>query len=235
MRGVILSQLCWLLVGFSVAVVSTAHQASHALADEPPSAIKLPEPKTIGTMSVETAIQLRRSVRHFEKAPLSMADVGQLLWAAQGVTLSAGLRAAPSAGALYPLEVDLVASRVEGLEPGIYRYDPTGHGLARRVKGDQRDALLSATLSQGAISEAAAVLVISAVYERTTRKYGQRGIRYVHEEAGHAAQNVCLQAVSLQLGTVHIGAFQDEEVSKALQLAEDEKPLILLPVGKVAR
>jgi SagB-type dehydrogenase family enzyme len=186
-------------------------------------------------MSLETAIQLRRSVRHFSRTPLDLADVGQILWSAQGITWGAGLRAAPSAGALYPIEVDLVAGKVEGLEPGVYRYIPKTHSIVRRASGQKTAALGTAALSQSAVSEASAVLVIWAVYERTTRKYGQRGIRYVHAEAGHAAQNVCLQAVALGLGTVHIGAFDDEEVTRVIQLQENEKPLVLLPIGKPER
>jgi SagB-type dehydrogenase family enzyme len=209
--------------------------ATPALGADPPPMIQLPEPRTQGSMPLETAIQLRRSIRNFAQTPLALADVGQLLWSAQGITLGAGLRAAPSAGALYPLEVDLVAVRVVGIEPGVYRYIPKTHTLVRRAPGDKGATLGAAALHQGCVSQASAVVVLSAVYERTTRKYGQRGIRYVHAEAGHAAQNVCLQAVALQLGTVHIGAFHDEEVSRVLQLADDEKPLVLLPIGKPDR
>jgi SagB-type dehydrogenase family enzyme len=235
MRSIIFSHFCWILAGLFIAMVGAVQSVSNAFAEDPPlSSIKLPAPRTQGTVSVEAAIQLRRSVRHFERTPVSVADVAQLLWAAQGITHSSGLRASPSAGALYPLEVDLVAIRVEGLESGVYRYAPAEHSLTPRVEGDPRDALFSAALGQSALAEAPAVVVISAVYERTTRKYSQRGIRYVQEEAGHAAQSVCLQAVALQLGTVHIGAFQDEEVARVLQLKVDEKPLVLLPVGKAA-
>jgi SagB-type dehydrogenase family enzyme len=235
MKPIFLSHLSWLLLvgctlGLGFLVVGPEAQGG-----ESPPTIKLPEPKTAGSMSLETAIQLRRSVRHFDRTPLSLENAGQLLWAAQGISLGAGLRTAPSAGALYPLEVDLVATRVDGLEPGVYRYFPKSHSIVRRASGQIGNALGTAALSQSSIVEASAVLVISAVYERTTRKYGQRGIRYVHEEAGHAAQNVCLQAVALQLGTVHIGAFKDDEVSRVLELREDEKPLVLLPVGKPER
>lgn len=235
MKSFLLSHIGWLLFSCCATVMFLAVRTPTHGAEESSSAIRLPEVKTQGNMSVETAIQLRRSVRHFDKGSISLAEVGQLLWAAQGITLSAGLRAAPSAGALYPLEVDVMVSRVEGLEAGIYRYVPKDHGLVRRISGDLRDALYSAALRQSALSEAPAVIVISAVYERTTHKYGQRGIRYVLEEAGHAAQNVCLQAVALQLGSVHIGAFQDEDVAKVLQLADQEKPLVLLPIGKTGR
>lgn len=235
MKSILLPYLSWLLFGCFATVMVMAVRMPAQGAEELPSVVKLPQVNTQGSMSVETAIQLRRSVRHFDKSGLTLAEVGQLLWAAQGITLSAGLRAAPSAGALYPLEVDVLVSRVEGLEAGVYRYVPKDHVLVRRIPGDRRESLCSAALGQRALSEAPAVIVISAVYERTTHKYGQRGIRYVLEEAGHAAQNVCLQAVALQLGSVHIGAFQDEDVARVLQLGEEEKPLVLLPVGRTGR
>jgi SagB-type dehydrogenase family enzyme len=235
MKPLLLSHFSWLLLAGCGPGLSSLFAASSLWGGEPPAAIKLPDPRTTGVVSLETSIQLRRSVRHFSRTPLSLADVGQLLWSAQGITWGAGLRAAPSAGALYPLEADLVADKVEGLEPGVYRYLPNTHSIVRRASGHRTAALGTAALSQSAVSEASAVLVISAVYERTTRKCGQRGIRYVHAEAGHAAQNVCLQAVALGLGTVHIGAFQDEEVAKVIQLREDENPLVLLPIGKPGR
>ncbi|MCU0571496.1 MAG: SagB/ThcOx family dehydrogenase [Syntrophobacteraceae bacterium] len=237
MKSLMMSHYFWLLLGVGgcAACLGAVVAATPARGADPSATIQLPEPRAQGTMPLETAIQLRRSVRSFAGSPLSLADVGQLLWSAQGITLGAGLRAAPSAGALYPLETDLVAVRVDGLEPGVYRYIPKTHTLARRASGDKGSALGAAALRQSCVSQASAVVVLSAVYERTTRKYGQRGIRYVHAEAGHAAQNVCLQAVALQLGTVHIGAFHDEEVSRVLQLAEDEKPLVLLPVGRPER
>lgn len=237
MKSLVMSHDLWLplLVGGCAVGLWAVLAATPAFGGSASGAIQLPEPRTQGTMPLETAIQQRRSIRNFAGTPLSLADVGQLLWSAQGITLGTALRAAPSAGALYPLEADIVAVRVDGLEPGVYRYIPKNHSLQRRVSGDRGAALATAALRQSCVGQAPAVIVLSAVYERTTRKYGQRGIRYVHAEAGHAAQNVCLQAVALQLGTVHIGAFHDEEVSRVLQLAEDEKPLVLLPVGKPGR
>ena len=237
MKSLMVCHSFWLALGVCgvAGCVGSLLAATPARGADAPPMIQLPEPRTQGSMPLETAIQLRRSVRNFAQTPLTLADVGQLLWSAQGITLGAGLRAAPSAGALYPLEADLVAVRVVGIEPGVYRYIPKTHTLMRRVLGDKGATLGAAALRQSCVSQAPAVVVLSAVYERTTRKYGQRGIRYVHAEAGHAAQNVCLQAVALQLGTVHIGAFHDEEVSRVLQLADDEKPLVLLPIGKPDR
>jgi SagB-type dehydrogenase family enzyme len=195
--------------------------------------IKLPEPGYDSDTSIEEAILERRSVRDYKDEPLTLAELSQLLWAAQGVTNPGGFRTAPSAGALYPLELYVASGNVEGLSPGIYRYEPNGHGLENIADGDVRDGLCSAALDQSAVKDAAAVIVFSAVFERTTGKYGERGIRYVHIETGHAAQNVYLQAASLGLGTVVIGAFDDEEVKKVMNMDESEEPLYIMPVGKV--
>ncbi len=194
--------------------------------------IKLPQPKYDGGISVESALQKRRSVREYKNLPISLSDLSQLLWAAQGITGSGGLRTAPSAGALYPLEVSVIAGNVNGLQAGTYVYKPEGHELLKTAGGDKRAELSRAALGQSAITDAAAVLVISAVYERTTVKYGERGNRYVHMEAGHAAENVYLQAISLDLGTVVIGACDDEGVKKAANLTVREQPLYLMPVGR---
>jgi len=195
--------------------------------------IPLPTPRFDSDTSVEEALVQRRSRRSFAPLPLSLEEVAQILWAACGVTdQSRGFRTAPSAGALYPLEVYLVVGSVESLSPGVYRYLPEAHALVKVFEGDKRRELFEVGLFQRSILEAPAVLVFTAVYERTTRKYGERGIRYVHMEVGHAAQNVYLQAETLRLGTVVIGAFQDEGVRKALRLPSGEHPLYLMPVGK---
>lgn len=194
--------------------------------------IKLPGPAYDGKTSLEQALKERRSIRQYKNLPITLSDLSQLLWAAQGISGSGGRRTAPSAGALYPLEVYIFAGNVGDLPAGIYLYKPRDHGLLKIADGDNRIALCRAALGQSPIKNAAAVLVISAVYERVTIKYGERGIRYVHMEAGHAAQNVFLQAVSLGLGTVVIGAFHDEEVRTVLRLPEGEQPLYIMPVGK---
>jgi SagB-type dehydrogenase family enzyme len=193
---------------------------------------KLPDPKNRGIVSLEESIAKRRSAREYDNTPLSLEDVSQLLWAAQGITAHWGARTAPSAGALYPLEVIVVVGNVIDLPPGGYRYDPKGHELAGIAVGDLRPQLASAALGQSAVRNAAIDVVFTAVYQRTTRKYGDRGVQYVHMEAGHAAQNLCLQAIALGLGTVPIGAFDDEQVGRLLNLPKDERPLYLIPVGK---
>jgi SagB-type dehydrogenase family enzyme len=193
--------------------------------------VQLPAPRFDSDMSVESALRIRRSVREFREEALTQQALGQLVWAAQGVTNTEGLRTAPSAGALYPLEVDVVVGHVQQLAPGVYRYRPDTHTLVHRKDGDLRKALARAALRQEAVREAAVVLVISAVYERTTRKYDKRGRRYVYMEVGHAAQNVFLQAVALGLGSVAVGAFEDADVARVLDLHRDEHPLYLLPIG----
>ncbi|MDI6758167.1 MAG: SagB/ThcOx family dehydrogenase [Candidatus Omnitrophota bacterium] len=192
--------------------------------------LKLPSIQAIGKLSVEEAISKRRSVREYKDAALSLKEISCLLWAASGITINWGGRTTPSAGALCPLEIYLVAGRVENLKPGIYRYNPEGHSLIMIAEGDKRFALYSASLFQAPIKNAPISLVICAQYKRTTRKYGERGERYVHIEVGHAGQNIYLQAESLGLKTVAIGAFVDEAVKKVLNIKEE--PLYIMPVGK---
>ncbi len=194
--------------------------------------IKLPEPGQKGDMSVEEALLQRRSIREYIEAPLTISEVSQLLWSAQGITAEWGARTAPSAGALYPLEVYLVAGNVDGLTSGIYKYQPQGHELVIVIDGDLRAELSQAALSQLSVKEGAIDIVIAGVYEKTTKKYDDRGIRYVHMEAGHAAQNIYLQATALNLGTVTVGAFDDEQVKQVMGMPENESPLYIMPVGK---
>ena len=194
--------------------------------------IKLPKPRYSSSVSVEKTMLERRSVRSYKDEPLTVEIVSQLLWAAQGITNNRGLRTAPSGGALYPLEVYVVAGNVTGLPDGIYSYKPHGHELVRTQKGDKRKVLSDATLRQLYVKEAPLVIVFSAVYERITKKYGERGNRYAVIEVGHAAQNVYLQAVSLNLGTVAVGAFRDDEVKKLMKMEDGEHPLYLMPIGK---
>jgi len=196
------------------------------------SALDLPEPRRDGTYQLERALQERRSVREFARAPLRLEELAQLAWAAQGQTTRGGHRTAPSAGALYPLELFVVAGNVQDLAAGVYRYQPSLHRLAPLTEGDRRGELAAAAWGQGWIAQAPAILVIAAVERRTTAKYGARGVRFVHMEAGHAAQNILLQAVALGLGATVVGAFGDAEVKAAAALPEDAQPLYLVPVGR---
>lgn len=194
--------------------------------------IKLPSPRYNSTTSIEKALLERRSVRNFKDASLTIDEVAQLLWAAQGITDSRGFRTAPSAGALYPLEVHVVIGDVKGVTKGVYKYNPHKHELVRVKNGDVRNELTLAAFGQFWIRRGAAVIVLSAIYERTTKKYGEKGNRYVHMEAGHAAQNIYLQAQSLNLGTVVMGAFWDDAVKKIMNMPDEEHPLCIMPVGK---
>lgn len=194
--------------------------------------IKLPPPKYESNISVEQALFQRRSIRDYKDAPLTLAEVSQLLWAAQGITNQKGYRTTPSAGALYPLETYVVVGNVEGLTTGVYKYKPDQHELINVLVGDKRSELAAAALNQPPVKDGAIDIVFSAIPERTTRKYQERGIRYVFMEVGHAAQNVYLQAVALNLGTVVIGAFTDSEVKEILNMPDNEHPLYIMPVGR---
>ncbi len=217
-----------LLVFLTLSSVAGAAAAGEDLGER----IRLPKPEADGELSVEQAIRQRRSVREFRRRGLSLADVSQLLWSAQGETSRDEYRAAPSAGALYPLEFYVVAGDVDGLVPGVYRYRPGRHDLVRTAAADRREELAAAALDQSWVRRAPAVLVIAAVYERTATKYGQRARRYVHMEVGHAAQNVYLQATARGLGTVMVGAFRDTQVTRVLDLPAEHEPLGLMPVGR---
>ena len=194
--------------------------------------VSLPEVRLTSDVSLEETLLHRRSIRDYTDEALSLEEVSQLLWAAQGITEAWGGRTAPSAGALYPLEVYLVVGDVEDLTLGVYQYRPDGHELVKVKDGDVRAELAGAALDQDSVQDGAIDIVIAAVYERTKVKYGERGIRYVHMEAGHAAQNVYLQATALDLGTVTIGAFYDDSVRDIVGMPGDVAPLYVIPVGK---
>jgi len=187
--------------------------------------MQLPEPASDGRMSVEAALAKRASVRHFTSVPLALSQISQILWAAQGITRNGWGRTAPSAGALHPLELYLA------LRDGFFHYIPDNHQLMHVPDSVLIEDLATAALGQQCIRDSSAVVVITAVYERIEQKYGRRGERYVKVEAGHAAQNILLQAVSLGIGAVPVGAFYDEDVRKALGLPSDHEPLYLIPLG----
>jgi SagB-type dehydrogenase family enzyme len=187
----------------------------------------LPAPRKAGKMSVEEAIARRRSVREFAEKPLTKAQIAQLCWAGQGITDRAeGLRASPSAGALYPIELYVVTAA------GVDRYAPDSHALRRHLAEDVRPALQAAALGQEPVGEAPVTFVVAAVVERTARKYGRRAERYCFMEAGHVAQNILLQATALGLAGVPVGAFDDEPIAEVLKLPRKQRVLYLLPVGR---
>lgn len=196
-----------------------------------PSVVRLPEPQQDGGVSLEVTLARRRSVRDYKGGGLSLAQVAQLLWAAQGQTHPRGLRTAPSAGATYPLELYVAAGDVENLEPGVYRYRPKDHTLILLRAGDVRQGMARASYGQGWVATAPVLFIITADFRRTTGRYGARGEGYVFIEAGCASQNIALEAVALGLGSVIIGAFDDAGVKMAAGLPEKERPLLYMPVG----
>lgn len=204
--------------------------------------IKLPPPRLKSKVSLEETIAKRRSIRRYRAGPLTLLQLSQILWSAQGITGAGKLRAAPSAGATYPLEVfafvgkeGVIASEAKQakakLQPGIYHYDVDSHSLLLHQPGDLREKLAEAALDQGLIANAPVDIVICALYTRTSYRYGRRGERYVHMEVGHVGENIHLQAVALGLATVEVGAFNDEMVRKVLGLEDQIKPLYIMPIG----
>jgi SagB-type dehydrogenase family enzyme len=205
--------------------------------------IKLPAPRSKGNVSLEETILRRRAVRRYRRQPLALSQLSQILWSAQGITGTRGFRAAPSAGATYPLEIFVVVGKQgviasgakqapEELQAGIYHYEPNSHSWSLHTSGDLRADLARAALDEEFIVKAPVDIVICASYHRTSYRYGRRGERYVHIEVGHVGENIHLQAVALGLATVEVGAFHDEEVSKVLGVDEQIKPLYIMPVGK---
>lgn len=211
----------------TVALPVLVLSSMHALAD----VVTLPSPRLDSGFALERALAERRSVREFGSRALALGELAQLLWTAQGVTHRDGRRTAPSAGALYPLELYVVAGDVRDLAPGVYQHLPARHALQQLAAGDVRGQLCAAALAQECVAAGAAVVVFTAVERRTTRKYGERGVRYVHIEVGHAAQNLALAATALGLGSVTVGAFDDAAVARLLNLPKGEAPLYLMPVG----
>lgn len=200
--------------------------------------IALEPPVVEGGLGLWEAIAKRRSVRDFTKTPLGRADLSQLLWAAQGITARVGgyaLRAAPSAGALYPVETYLVVNAVEGIEPGVYHYDVQAHGLDQLKLGDFKLAVAQAALDQETAYHAGVVFVWTAIFQRSKWKYGQRAYRYIYLDAGHIAQNVALAAVALGLGSCQIAALYDDEANALLDVdGKTESTIYMTAVGQPA-
>jgi SagB-type dehydrogenase family enzyme len=200
-----------------------------------PKIVTLPHPFVTGGLPLSEAISQRRSYRDFTPAPIQLFQLSQILWAAQGITSTlSNLRAVPSAGTTYPLEIYAVVGEnsVENVEAGVYHYEIAGHVLSLHFQEDVRTEISSAALGQNSISVAPVNLIICAVYDKTMIRYNVRGERYVFIEAGHAGQNIYLQTTALGLGTVAIGAFHDDEVRQILQLDSRIRPLYIMPLGK---
>ena len=196
--------------------------------------MKLPDPKTKGTASVEQAISQRRTVRSFKSDPLDLNQISQLLWSLQGITANGGFkRAAPSAGALYPMDVYAVvgSNSIKQLDAGVYHHKPQGHLLSFVTGDDLRVPLAKASLSQIWMARAPINVVITAEYQRVAVKYRKRGVRYAMIEAGHIGQNLFLQAEALGLKAGIVGAFRDNEIIRVLKIPTSHEPLLIMPVG----
>jgi len=218
-------------IGLLLSVLLPILACAEAVSSEKSSGdtIKLPPPRMDSEVSLEETLALRRSVRDFTNEALTLEEISQLCWAAQGITRKdRGFRTAPSAGALYPLELYLVTP------DGAYHYEPGEHVLTILSAEYLRGKLADAALRQSSVYSGACIFVVTAVYARTSIKYGDRAPQYVHMEVGHAAQNLLLQAVALGLGGVPIGAFYDDQVADVLGLPEDHEPLMIIPVGHPA-
>ncbi len=194
--------------------------------------IALPKPVASGVLSLHDALRTRRSEREYAADGLQLAEISNLLWAAQGTTHPEGMRTAPSAGALYPLELSVAVGSVVGLTPGLYRYRPREHALECGGTRNLLPELRALTGGQDCVGDAAAVFAFTAVFERTTVRYGDRGVRYVLIEVGLAAQGMGLMAAGLGLGAVLVGAFDDERVAALLHMPRDQQPLVLMSVGR---
>lgn len=237
--------LGFLLVLAIILIIVYAYNDGYAMTDEPQKrdtvqegdVVALPAVPQTGNTSLTEALWQRRSVRQYADEPLALADLAFTLWAAQGVNRPGRFggqpgRTAPSAGATYQLELYVLAGDVADLQPGVYHYDRADHALRKIKDGDLRDELASAALGQTTLADAPATIAIAADYERTTGRYGERGIRYVDMEAGHAGQNIYLAAASRGLGTVAVGAFHDQRVNNVLDIPDKQTVIYLFPVGK---
>ncbi len=200
--------------------------------------VKLPKPSFKGNVSVEEALLGVRSIRNFGSKPLTLGQVSQILWAANGnlppdAVSGATTKVTPSAGGIYPLEVFLVSGQdsVSGLPAGIYRYRPQTNALATLTSGDQRAAVAQSAVGQMWLARAPAIVIIAAEFARMRPKYGDRGVQYVFIEAGNADQNVCLQAAALGLRVGTVGAFNDPQLTQAMKLPKGIDPILIIAVG----
>lgn len=199
--------------------------------------VSLPMPKCFSQVSLEEAISNRKSIRHFSTSPISLEHLSQLLWCCYGFSSPNYIRRSiPSAGAVYPMEIYFLSSKcgVVNLPDGLYKYNPKDNSATLLAEGDLSLVLYTACSAQDCVSSAPVNILICADYEKMRLRYGKRAKRYVHFEAGHAGQNIYLQAISLGLATVAVGAFDDESVIKALKLGKKVKPLYIFPIGKPA-
>lgn len=213
-----------------LAGAAAAPPVTGASAAPPAATVELPKPELEGRLTLEQALAARRSTREFAPGELALAEVAQLMWAAQGITGERGKRTAPSARAVYPLEVYVVANRVGGLEPGPYRYDPQAHALVA-VAGEGRDAVAAATARQAFVAEAPLVVIVAGDSVLAAENFGARAERWTAMETGFVVQDVYLQATALGLGTVMVGGFLDAPL-RAVGLRSGRVPYAVMPVGR---
>ncbi|MDR0437785.1 MAG: SagB/ThcOx family dehydrogenase [Bacteroidales bacterium] len=250
-----MKHLTWLITLITLIMLSACNNETQkndvvlTKIEEAPLTYILPSPKTDGKMSVEKALAQRRSHRAYQDKALSAEQLSQILWSAYGITkpvednpdrpssrpsFRGGFRTAPSAGATFPFEIYAIVGNVSGIEPGVYKYISENHKLVRVIDQDVRVELRKAALDQMMVEQAPATVFWSAIFERATVRYGDRGReRYVCMDLGHSGQNVYLQAEAMGLGTCAIGAFTDADVSRVLQLPAEEEPLYMMPVGYI--
>lgn len=233
-----MSRLDWFFV-FGLVLLLTAVMAASGdngnLKPDASKAIKLPEPRTDGGISVEKALKERRSIRSFKDQALTLEEVSQLLWAAQGITDDKGHRTAPSAMEAYPLEIYLLADNVTGLASGVYHYSPEGHNLIAMVQSSRLDELYGSSSGREAwIKSSPAIFIITGVFERLNRVMGQDSSRYVYVEAGTAAENLLMEVVSLGLASTYTAGFDANRTEELLGLSKGEELIGVMPVGRMA-
>lgn len=231
--ALILGCLVVFLVLFLISDLKSLNQKQNKIMPTNEKEIILPQPAKKSNISIEEAIWSRRSVRDYKNEALALKEISQILWAAQGISDYKSMhRTAPSAGALYPLKIYAMGS-IKELPIGLYQYNPNNHSLLKIIDKDFKKELAQAAYNQLWIEKAPVNIIITGNYKIIAAKYGDENApRYTHMEAGHAAQNIYLQAESLNLGTVTVGGFQIKEVKKILNLPTDEEPLYIMPIGK---
>ena len=195
--------------------------------------ITLPEPRYDSEISLEESLLNRRSTRNYRNEPVTLQEVSQLLWAAQGITDDAGHRTAPSAVALYPLSIYVVVGNVQEIVDGVYIYQPDDHTIKRLIDEDIRNELSIAAMGQASVRQGAVSFVVTVDYGIVMSRFGDKAERFGTLEAGHAAQNLCLQATALDLGLVTAGAIYDDQVAEVLDLPENLTPVYVIPIGRI--
>ncbi len=194
--------------------------------------ISLPEPTFMSNTSIENALLSRRSMRIFKPESLSIEEISQLAWAAQGVNDPRGFRTSPSAGAFYPINLYIVTQNVENLPKGIYKYKAEEHELIQIASEENASQFFNSITTQYSLKNPAAIFIFSAKVEQIIASYGSFGKKFLYMEAGHTTQNLYLQTTSLEIGTTMIGGVNEKEIRQALNMSSYEHPLCMMPVGK---